>query len=194
MLNCVDDEAIARIEAYQAIQQLAIRYAIAIDSRDLDLMVEQWVPDVWMGKAFGAGRDAVRRFFGEVLQGFYRSVHMIVGHEIHVTGPDTATGRVYCRAEHESGANWVVQAIVYEDTYRRVGQSWGFAKRVHRHWYSTPIDEAPSGPTFENWPGRTGPLPDLPHRWQSWDRFWGNVDPKIKHARTEYPDQPTFAT
>jgi len=193
MLDSVNEEAIARIEAYQAIQQLAIRYAVAIDSRDLDLMVEQWVPDVWMGKKYGPGRDAVRTFFGQVLQGFYRSIHMIVGHEINVIGPDDGTGRVYCRAEHESGDDWVVQAIVYEDTYRRVDQSWGFAKRVHRHWYSTPIGKAPSGPTFEDWPGRTGPLPDLPHHWPSWDRFWRGVDPDVMSQRTSYPG-PTGST
>jgi hypothetical protein len=160
-------ERLDRIEAQLAIQQLAIRYAVGIDSRNIDLLAEQWVPDVWMGKQFGQGRDAVKAFFTPVLQGFYRTVHMIVGHRIDLVDADHATGEVYCRAEHESADRWVVQAIVYEDTYRRVDGIWGFATRRHHHWYSTPIEEPPSGPTFENWPGRPGPLADAPQHWPS---------------------------
>jgi hypothetical protein len=171
MVSEMDSEA--RLEAIEArldIQQLAIGYAIAIDSRDLDLMAEQWVPDVWMGKGWGEGREAVRRFFGQILQGFHRSIHMVVGHRIILADAYTATGHVYCRPEHEALDDWVVQAIVYEDTYRRVDESWGFAKRVHHHWYSWPVGSTPSGPAFELWPSRPnpGPLPDLPHVWESW--------------------------
>ena len=186
----VDEERLARIEAQLAIQQLAIRYAIGIDSRDLDLLVEQWVPDVWMGKRFGQGREAVRAFFTPILQGFYRTTHMIVGHMIDLVDADNANGQVYCRAEHESGDDWVVQAIVYGDTYRRVDGRWGFAKRQHHHWYSTPIQEAPAAPTFENWPRRTGAMPDAPHHWPSWQKFWLAAGPAVVADVTAAPDQP----
>jgi len=183
-----EDARLVAVEAKLAIQQLPIRYAIAIDSRDLDLMVEQWVPDVWMGKSWGQGRDAVRRFFGQILRGFYRSIHMIVGHRIDLLDEDTATGQVYCRAEHEALDHWVVQAIVYEDTYRCFEGHWGFAKRVHRHWCSWPVGETPSGPSFERWPGRQrqGSLPDLPHGWPSWDRYWSEVDSQSIERVTRY--------
>lgn len=181
------EERLDRIEAHLAIQQLAVRYALAVDSRDLDLMVRQWVPDVWMGKAHGQGHDAVRRFFEPILSTFYRSIHMIVGHHIDVIDSDNASGVVYCRAEHEDGEHWVVQAIIYEDTYRRVEGTWGFVKRVHRHWYSSPVQLAPSGPTFENWPGRGGPPPDLPQAWRSWHDFWSAVDPEIISRHTAHP-------
>jgi hypothetical protein len=114
---------------------------------------------------------------------------MIVGHRIDLVGADSATGQVYCRAEHESLDHWVVQAIVYEDTYRCVGGEWGFAKRVHRHWYSWPVGETPSGPSFERWPGRPrrGALPDLPQSWVSWDRYWSEVDGGSIERVTRYP-------
>jgi hypothetical protein len=168
------EDRLDRIESHLAIEQLAVGYALAIDSRDLDLMATLWAPDVWMGKRWGEGRPAVQAFYAEILQGFYRSVHMIVGHRIVITGGDEATGTVYCRAEHESVDDWVVQAIVYEDSYRRVDGVWGFVKRVHHHWYSTPVTATPTGPTFEDWPGhgREGALPDLPHVWPSWEAFW----------------------
>jgi hypothetical protein len=181
------EERLARVEAQLAIQQLAVRYALAVDSRDLDLMAAQWAPDAWMGKACGQGREAVKRYFEPILQHFYRSIHMVVGHRIDLVDADNATGQVYCRAEHESGDDWIVQAIVYDDTYRRVDGEWGFVKRVHRHWYSSPIDAPPTGPTFEHWPGWRGPMPDLPHAWPSWDRYWSGVDGDVIADRTRFP-------
>jgi hypothetical protein len=192
-------ERIERLEAQFAIQQLAITYSIALDSRDLDLMVEQWSPEVWMGKALGQGREAVRTFFVPIMRNFYRSMHMIAGHRIVLVDADNATGTVYCRAEHESLDDWVVQAIAYEDTYRRVDGQWGFLKRLHRHWYSWPIGSSPAGPTFELWPdrdapspvhGQPAPLPDLPHAWPSWDRFWDEAGPEAAKRFSRFPDRP----
>ncbi|MFN2539396.1 MAG: nuclear transport factor 2 family protein [Mycobacteriales bacterium] len=181
--------ALRRMEAQLAIQQLAVRYAQAVDARDLDLMVEQWNSDAWMGKQHGLGAVGIRSFFTPVLQRFYRSIHMIVGHRIDLVDEDTATGEVYCRAEHESGEHWIVQAIVYRDSYRRVDGRWGFAKRVHEHWYSTPIEQAPAGPSFEQWPGWDGPLPDLPHAWPSWQPFWDAAGTEAIAAVTHHPGQ-----
>ena len=41
---------LARVEAYQAIQQLPIRYALAVDGRDIDAWVGLFVPDVDMDR------------------------------------------------------------------------------------------------------------------------------------------------
>lgn len=183
----------ARLEAAAAlveIQQLAVRYAQAVDSRDLAALSELWVSDVWMGKAHGAGPAAVRSYFEPVLRKFYRSIHMIVGHKVELVDAEHARGQVYCRAEHESGADWVVQAIVYEDDYRRDDGRWLFAKRKHRHWYSTPIDRAPTPPAFEDWAALGGPLPDLPHAWPSWTPFWDRAAAE-RQAATSAPEAPT---
>lgn len=169
------------------IQQLPVRYAHAIDARDLDALIALWVPDVWMGKAHGGGAAGVRSFFEPVLARFYRSIHMIVGHRVELVDADHATGAVYCRAEHESGTDWVVQAIVYEDEYRRVDGRWGFVTRRHRHWYSAPIDEPPAPPAFEDWPLHSGPAPDLPHRWPSWAEFWDRAGAESVAATTTSP-------
>jgi hypothetical protein len=191
--NQLEDLArrLAAVEARQEIGQLPIRYAIAIDSRNLELMAEQWAPDVWMGKAWGEGRPAVQRFYAEILQGFHRSIHMVVGHRIDLVDDDHASGVVYCRAEHEALHEWVVQAITYEDSYRRVDGAWGFAKRVHRHWYSWPMGSSPSGPSFEHWPdrGRDGALPDLPHAWPSWDRFWDGAGEEARGRHSFHPGE-----
>lgn len=68
-MNAASIEArLSVVEAHLAIQQLAVRYALAVDLRDLDLMAEQWVPDAWMGRAHGAGAEGVRSFFEPVLR------------------------------------------------------------------------------------------------------------------------------
>ncbi|MBV9512109.1 MAG: nuclear transport factor 2 family protein, partial [Caulobacteraceae bacterium] len=172
------------------IQQLPVRYAQAIDSRDLEALSKLWTPDVWMGKAFGAGPEAVIRYFEPILRKFYRSIHMIVGHKIDLIDESNARGQVYCRAEHESGADWVVQAIIYADEYRRVDGRWLFVKRKHHHWYSSPIDQTPTPPSFENWAALGGPLPDLPHVWPSWKPYWDNA-PEARAATSGAPDAPS---
>jgi len=171
------------------IQQLAVRYAHALDARDLEGLSDLWVSDVWMGKAHGEGPAAVRSYFEPVLRKFYRSIHMIVGHRVDLVDAEHATGQVYCRAEHESGDAWVVQAIAYEDDYRLQDGRWLFARRKHHHWYSTPIDRAPTPPSFEDWAALGGPLPDLPHHWPTWTAYWDKA-PDARRATTRAPGAP----
>src|SRR5579871_3785350 len=139
---------IDRIESYLAIQQLPIRYAIAVDSRDLDAWVGTFVPDVNMGR-LGSGRSVLRQSFEPQVRRFYRSVHQICGHRIEFVDADQATGRVYCRAEHEVDDKWIVMAICYFDTYQRVGGEWFFARRQERHWYSADVNERPQAVRFD---------------------------------------------
>ena len=182
----MDDDRLSRVEAQLAIQQLAIRYAIAVDSRDLDLMAAQWLPDVNFGRR-GRGPEAVKAYFDPILRVFYRTMHMIVGHRIDLIDAEHATGVVYCRAEHESGRDWIVQAIVYSDEYQRVDDNWYFATRRHHHWYSTDIEERPKAPTFENWKRNAqryrdevtslvgeGPLADFSRACDELERLWAD--------------------
>ena len=83
-------ERVERIEAHLAIQQLAIRYAMAVDARDMEAWVRCFRPDVDMGR-HGTGREALRRYIDPMVRRFYRSVHQICGHRIELdrarTGP-----------------------------------------------------------------------------------------------------------
>ena len=160
---------VERIEAHLAIQQLAIRYAIAVDSRDIDAWVGCFRPDVNMGRR-GAGREALRRYIEPEVRRFYRSVHHICGHRIELEGPDQATGAVYCRAEHEVGDRWIVMAICYFDEYARVDGEWYFSRRRERHWYAADVTQRPQAVGFAGWAG--SPAPALPAEFGSWARFW----------------------
>jgi hypothetical protein len=171
---------LARVEAQLAIGQLPIRYALAVDQRDLDAWVSLFVPDVDMGR-HGRGRAVLRDWIAPSVATFYRSVHQICGHRI-VLGPEgpsgeseTATGHVYCRAEHEVGERWIVMAIRYDDTYHRVDGEWFFARRQERHWYAADVNEHPSQVDFDGWHSPKVP-PTLPGPESSWAEFWRDRD------------------
>lgn len=177
---------LARIEAHQRIAQLPIRYAIAVDSRDIDTWVGLFVADVEMGR-LGAGRDALRAYIEPQVRQFYRSIHQICGHQIDLgpddpdgVGPSTATGSVYCRAEHEVDDRWVVLAIRYDDVYRRDGDEWFFERRREHHWYAADVNEQPQAVDFDSW-GTSGRDPALPGLDPSWLRFWGDAAQHTAH-------------
>ena len=163
------EERVERIEAHLAIQQLAIRYAMAVDARDMEAWVRCFRPDVDMGR-HGTGRDALRRYIDPMVRRFYRSVHQICGHRIELTTKDTATGAVYCRAEHEAGQEWIVMAICYFDEYVRIDGEWFFSRRRERHWYAADVTGTPQSKGFAGWAGSGSPA--LPAEFASWASFW----------------------
>jgi hypothetical protein len=178
---------IDRIESTLAIQQLPVRYALAVDGRDIQAWVNLFVEDVNCGR-YGTGRDALASFIEPAVANFYRSQHFICGHKIDFVDPDNATGTVYCRAEHEVGDHWVVMAILYFDTYERRGGEWFFVRRNERSWYSSPITETPHGPSYTNWPGQPDhPDAQLPHLFPQWRGFWDRMGHDIEDLRTRHP-------
>lgn len=177
---------IDRIESSLAIQQLPIRYALAVDGRDIDAWLNLFIEDVDCGR-HGKGRAALRGFIEPALQTFYRSQHLICGHRIEFVDPDHATGAVYCRAEHEDGDQWVVMAICYFDTYERRNNEWFFTRRKDRHWYAADVLARPSGPSFTQWAGRDTPAETLPGDFPAWRTFWqrtGAASGVTKHPVT----------
>lgn len=163
-------ERLERVEAQFAIGQLAIRYALAVDARDVDAWLDLFVPDVQVGRD-RFGRESLRDYIEPALQGFYRSMHQICGHRIEVVDRENARGTVYCRAEHEVRDRWIVLAVCYSDSYRCVGGEWLFVRRKERHWYSADVTERPQDVGFHGWPEGSKP-PRLPAELEAWAGFW----------------------
>jgi hypothetical protein len=174
---------IDRIESQLAIQQLPIRYALAVDGRDLDAWLNLFVDDVDCGR-HGRGRNALRGVIEPQLRTFYRSVHQICGHQITLLGPDQARGTVYCRAEHEVGDQWLVMAIAYFDEYARRDGLWYFVRRQEKHWYSVDVLERPA-PPFHRWPANGGAA-RLPRDFPTWLSFWNDSpEPNVAAISTD---------
>lgn len=165
---------IQKIEDTLAIQQLPIRYAMAVDSRDLDGWTSLFVPDVRVGRN-ASGRAALREAITPQIRQFYRSIHQIVGHRIDLVDPHHATGNVYCRAEHEVGSRWIIMAIRYDDEYQKVDGQWLFVRRKEKHWYAADLVEHPQQVGMNGWSPPAGP-PALPQESPTWGSFWAGVD------------------
>ncbi|MBW2266943.1 MAG: nuclear transport factor 2 family protein [Deltaproteobacteria bacterium] len=166
-----DDDALQRLLDRDEIRQLAQRYAVALDARDLDALVELFVEDVQVGRdAFG--RAALRRDFDRQLRAIGVSVLFVGNHVIDFDGPDAANGVVYCKAEIQEGDCWNHQAIQYHDSYARRDGHWRFVRRKHLLWYgqiqpSNPLDQSPA-----DWPKHSTGRGTLPEALESWRKFW----------------------
>ncbi|MET7299426.1 nuclear transport factor 2 family protein [Embleya sp. NPDC005575] len=162
-----------RLEAHEQIRQLAARYALALDSRDVPALAALFVDDVRTGDG-GVGRDALARWFDPVLRPYGITFHLIGNHVIDPVDEDHATGVVYCRPEHEVGDLWVVMPMQYLDRYERRDGRWYFRSRKPRVFYAADVLEHPlSVPDrfhFPNNPMITDA--QLPQAWASWREFW----------------------
>jgi len=167
--------ALARLEAHEAIRQLAARYAVAVDRRDLDALVALFVPDVRVGRQ-GTGRDTLRASFDRSLRTVGVSVLNVGTHVIDLVDADHATGTVYCKGEIQDGDRWIHQAIVYDDEYRRVDGTWCFVRRVHRLFYGAEVGANPLGLDPADWPAHHDGWGTLPEDWDTWTRFWAATD------------------
>src|SRR3954465_597838 len=132
--GCAGMTELETVAAYEAIRQLAARYAVAVDSRDLDALVDLFVDDVRVGRD-EYGRAALRRAFDVMLRAIGVSILNVGTHEITLVDADHATGVAYCHGEIEGGDRWIRQAIAYSDSYERRDGQWLFVRRVHELFY-----------------------------------------------------------
>ena len=152
-------EAVDRLLAHEEIRQLAARYAVAIDSRDLDALDALFVGDV-------------RSSFEGPLREIGVSILNVGTHVIDVVDDDNATGIVYCKGEIQDGDRWIHQAIVYFDTYARRDGRWLFVRRVHELFYGAEVGTNPLGLPPADWPANHDGTGTRPQAWESWQHFW----------------------
>ncbi len=162
---------LGRLLAYEEIRQLAARYALSVDTRDLDALVALFVPDVRVGRD-RTGRAALRDDFHAQLRAIGRSILSVGTHVIDLVDADHATGWVYTKAEIEADGRWIHQAILYEDTYERVENRWGFVRRIHRLWYGAEPGVNPLTLPPANWPEHHDGMGTVPEHFESWRSFW----------------------
>lgn len=143
----------------------------------------------------GCGSDALKRWYDRVLRRFYRSIHLICGHQFDFVDADHATGSVYCRAEHEDGDGWFVITMRYDDVYERRNGQWCFVKRREHPWYSVDVTERP-GPEFMRWPTDVRLRAAMPQRMPTWRAFWADGDPALssgyRRAHSMWRRPPRF--
>ena len=163
-----------RLVARDEIRQLAYRYALATDSRDLDTLVALFVDDVQVGRD-QSGHAALREAFDRSLREVGITILFVANHLIDFDDDDRGLGVVYCRGEIQDGDRWLTQAIQYRDRYERRDGRWLFVRRQHLLWYGAALGENPLSLPAANWPEHPTGRGTLPECWESWRRFWNDA-------------------
>ncbi len=155
------------------IRDLALRYALYSDQRDLDALALLYSQDTQAGQ-WGSGRDGVRSMFDDVLRGFTNSIHLVANHTIELSG-DTAIGNVYGRVEIEQQGQWLIITVLYRDEYVREDDAWKFRARHPEIWYATDFEQSPVGDKKVRFPNQPPTAANVPAVvWPTWDKFWGH--------------------
>ena len=161
----------------EEIRQLALRYAFALDRRDLDALVALFVDDVDAGP-HGTGREALKASFDESLRAVGVTMLFVGNHlvDLDPDDPDRARGTVYClgRIQADPGsARMVEHAIQYSDRYERRDDAWQFVGRRHELFWGVELAEQPLAQAPADWPANQVGVGTVPHRYETWQRFWG---------------------
>ena len=163
---------IERLEAIDEIRQLAAKYALSLDMRDLDAHVNLFAPDIRVSHK-RSGRAALKFWLDDTLRNqFTGTAHHIGGHIIEFEDAVHARGVVYSKNEHETGPEWVIMQMMYWDNYERMDGRWLFRRRLPLYWYAVDLNKPPIGAKKMRWPDRE-PYEGAWHElWPSWQEFW----------------------
>lgn len=170
-------DAIDELIARDKIRQLAERYAVGVDAKDIDGIAALFMEDLDNGR-YGPGREGVRTFYDNVLRRYHATMHLTANHVIDFDDDTHAHGVVYCRAHHhvvEPGPeHWFDEAFAYWDTYEKVGDDWFFASRRPKVWYHQEFGHPDHGidrtaPEAHNRAYRGAQMPEA---FPTWGPYW----------------------
>jgi len=160
-------DQIERLSAMNEIQQLAYRYAYAVDTRDFPLMLSLWVKT-----PKPAPKPLLDFHYMQNLSTKYSrigtSTHFVGNHIIELDSSDRAHGAVYCHCYVEQ-ATFFEQLIIYKDVYERHEGKWLFLTRDHLLWWGQ---------------HKTNPMAQPPANWPTAQVGAGNATEKIRVDRT----------
>ena len=166
---------VEKLLAYEEIRQLASRYAVFSDARDMDRLVDLYVPDVQVGRE-RFGRDALREDMDRAFRGVGVTFLHVGNHVIDLVDDDHATGIVYCRGEIQDGGpnsdRFIIHAIQYHDTYARRDGHWLFVRRKHFLVYGAELGVHPLRQEPANWPANQTGVGTHPYVLDTWKAFW----------------------
>lgn len=131
------------------LQQLAVDYAHAIDSRCFDLLDHVFTPDAHIDYRVFGGIDgrypAVKQWLKEVLTPAPAYQHLVSNFDLKIAG-DQGRGRIMCLnpigvpvTEGAPELRMAFYALWYVDTYVRTAQGWRISSRTEEKafdpWY-----------------------------------------------------------
>ena len=166
------EQLLAELLSREEIRTLPLRYAAAIEARDVDAMANLFALSARFGE-FGEGPDGLRRLMTGSLRDSLFAVILVANHLIDLQDEDHATGQVWAHCYAQTGADgFVDQLIRYEDRYERVDGHWLFVHRRHRLWYGAAHDRSPLAQAAANWPRSQVGVGDIPLADSDFVQWW----------------------
>lgn len=157
----------------EALRELNLRYAMAIDDRRVDDFVECFTEDGEFRHVDGMvkGRDAIREYQNARLGRYGPTYHYAHAYEFSISD-NSGTGTVLAHSELAIDGAMFVVGFRYTDEYRR-GDRWRFASRGIRVLYFSPYADLPGifADRFrKRWPGPPR-VADFPEGDAAWEQF-----------------------
>lgn len=144
------EERIRRLEDRAELRDLAARYCLAIDDRDIEELAALFTHDASFRSQDGImnaqGREAVLEQFRGRFAALKTTNH--VAHEQLLSfgpDPDAASGLVTSHAEVWRNGRALICALRYRDSYQRHAGKWQFADRLLSFLYYLPAEEYAQG-------------------------------------------------
>ena len=130
----------SRLAGRQAINDLAVAYAHAVDDQDWARWEALFLPDALIDYRSSGGITGtpaeIAAWMPDAMSAFVWSMHSISTPEIRFVDDDHATGRIHLH--NRNGVEWDGEAEIldvmgfYHDTYVRQDGRWRFASRVEQ--------------------------------------------------------------
>lgn len=158
------ERRIDRLESREQIREILVRYGLAVDDRDYELLGSLFTSDAVLRQASGVVKGkgpGVLQYFVDHLPELGPTNHFVHGEvvEFDDADPDRATGVVTSHAEVLRQNVPMITAMRYLDTYRRDDGVWRFAERVQTYMYFLDVRDYP---TYFGSPLRIRTNPDDP--------------------------------
>ena len=135
---------LAALQDRMALEQLAIRYANAIDQKAWDRLDQVFTPDAVIDYSATGGITGsyaeIKAWLPRTMKFFRSTMHLMGNFEFVIDG-DSATGVVACfnpmiAPSLFGGGNTVMYGIWYHDRYVRTAEGWRIQTRRQQHSYS----------------------------------------------------------
>ena len=174
-MSTTEDDRIEALIAREEIRSLPIRYAAAVEARDVDAMAELFSPHARFG-SYGEGPDGLRRLMTDSLTGSLFAVILVANHLIDLHDDSHGSGQVWAHCyAHTRADGFVDQLIRYEDRYEKRDGRWLFNHRRHRLWYGASHTRSPLAQPAANWPASQVGVGDIPLADPEFLAWWRSV-------------------
>jgi len=173
-----------RLVALEEIRTLPVRYAKAVEQRDVEAMVGLFAADARFGE-YGTGPEGVRRLMTETMSDSLVAVILVTNHLVQMDAPDAARGEVWALCAAQNGGDYVEQLLRYDDRYRREDGEWRFLHRRHRLWFGARRRPSPFAQPAADWPRAQVGVGDVPLADARFRAWWET------RARDEWPEDPS---